>query len=189
MQMVEDTLIEHAHTKPLLPSQLIRYREVQVPDGRSPSSPVPLPSTQTHPSYALLMPVSTATTLKGPHPALLSSSSLMPSYVGNGLIRFNIRHFPQRNRIVTRWKMDVTGRKNKRTHCPLSPQRLNDEHRHAKQSTCAASLITLGKSSDVERKTRAARGPPGDFLCFTEGFSRLGSRPVSDTEQELERTT
>uniref|UniRef100_A0A8D3C1V6 Insulin-degrading enzyme n=1 Tax=Scophthalmus maximus TaxID=52904 RepID=A0A8D3C1V6_SCOMX len=33
MQMVEDTLIEHAHTKPLLPSQLIRYREVQVPDG------------------------------------------------------------------------------------------------------------------------------------------------------------
>ncbi|XP_006630449.2 insulin-degrading enzyme isoform X1 [Lepisosteus oculatus] len=32
MQMVEDTLIEHAHTKPLLPSQLIRYREVQVPD-------------------------------------------------------------------------------------------------------------------------------------------------------------
>lgn len=35
MQMVEDTLIEHAHTKPLLPSQLIRLREVQVPDGRS----------------------------------------------------------------------------------------------------------------------------------------------------------
>lgn len=35
MQMVEDTLIEHAHTKPLLPSQLIRYREVQIPDGRS----------------------------------------------------------------------------------------------------------------------------------------------------------
>lgn len=34
MQMLEDTLIEHAHTKPLLPSQLIRYREVQVPDGR-----------------------------------------------------------------------------------------------------------------------------------------------------------
>uniref|UniRef100_A0A674NK77 Insulin-degrading enzyme n=1 Tax=Takifugu rubripes TaxID=31033 RepID=A0A674NK77_TAKRU len=33
MQMVEDTLIEHAHTKPLLPSQLIRYREVQIPDG------------------------------------------------------------------------------------------------------------------------------------------------------------
>ncbi|XP_076025376.1 insulin-degrading enzyme isoform X2 [Genypterus blacodes] len=33
MQMVEDTLIQHAHTKPLLPSQLIRYREVQVPDG------------------------------------------------------------------------------------------------------------------------------------------------------------
>uniref|UniRef100_A0A8C7Z280 Insulin-degrading enzyme n=1 Tax=Oryzias sinensis TaxID=183150 RepID=A0A8C7Z280_9TELE len=33
MQMVEDTLTEHAHTKPLLPSQLIRYREVQVPDG------------------------------------------------------------------------------------------------------------------------------------------------------------
>uniref|UniRef100_A0AAV2JN19 RRM domain-containing protein n=1 Tax=Knipowitschia caucasica TaxID=637954 RepID=A0AAV2JN19_KNICA len=33
MQMVEDKLIEHAHTKPLLPSQLIRYREVQVPDG------------------------------------------------------------------------------------------------------------------------------------------------------------
>ncbi|XP_051778792.1 insulin-degrading enzyme isoform X2 [Erpetoichthys calabaricus] len=32
IQMVEDTLIEHAHTKPLLPSQLIRYREVQVPD-------------------------------------------------------------------------------------------------------------------------------------------------------------
>ncbi|XP_069812626.1 insulin-degrading enzyme isoform X2 [Dendropsophus ebraccatus] len=32
MQMVEDTLIEHAHTKPLLPSQLIRYREVQLPD-------------------------------------------------------------------------------------------------------------------------------------------------------------
>lgn len=34
MQMLEDTLIEHAHTKPLLPSQLIRYREVQVPDGK-----------------------------------------------------------------------------------------------------------------------------------------------------------
>ncbi|KAG7999924.1 Insulin-degrading enzyme [Nibea albiflora] len=33
MQMMEDKLIEHAHTKPLLPSQLIRYREVQVPDG------------------------------------------------------------------------------------------------------------------------------------------------------------
>ncbi|XP_028845325.1 insulin-degrading enzyme isoform X2 [Denticeps clupeoides] len=33
MQMVEDMLIEHAQTKPLLPSQLIRYREVQVPDG------------------------------------------------------------------------------------------------------------------------------------------------------------
>uniref|UniRef100_A0AAX7U6Y9 Insulin-degrading enzyme n=1 Tax=Astatotilapia calliptera TaxID=8154 RepID=A0AAX7U6Y9_ASTCA len=33
MQMVEDTLTEHAHTKPLLPSQLIRYRQVQVPDG------------------------------------------------------------------------------------------------------------------------------------------------------------
>ncbi|XP_063818112.1 insulin-degrading enzyme isoform X1 [Pseudophryne corroboree] len=32
MQMVEDTLIEHAHTKPLLPSQLVRYREVQLPD-------------------------------------------------------------------------------------------------------------------------------------------------------------
>lgn len=32
--MLEDTLIEHAHTKPLLPSQLIRYREVQVPDGK-----------------------------------------------------------------------------------------------------------------------------------------------------------
>lgn len=34
MQMVEDTLIEHAHTKPLLPSQLVRYREVQLPDGK-----------------------------------------------------------------------------------------------------------------------------------------------------------
>ncbi|XP_026967851.1 insulin-degrading enzyme isoform X7 [Sagmatias obliquidens] len=33
MQMVEDTLIEHAHTKPLLPSQLVRYREVQLPDS------------------------------------------------------------------------------------------------------------------------------------------------------------
>lgn len=33
MQMLEDTLIEHAHTKPLLPSQLTRYRELQVPDG------------------------------------------------------------------------------------------------------------------------------------------------------------
>ncbi|CAL8256778.1 unnamed protein product [Lota lota] len=33
MQLLEDSLIEHAHTKPLLPSQLIRYREVQVPDG------------------------------------------------------------------------------------------------------------------------------------------------------------
>ncbi|XP_023863299.1 insulin-degrading enzyme isoform X1 [Salvelinus sp. IW2-2015] len=33
MQMVEDTLMNQAHTKPLLPSQLIRYREVQVPDG------------------------------------------------------------------------------------------------------------------------------------------------------------
>ncbi|XP_068423658.1 insulin-degrading enzyme isoform X4 [Clinocottus analis] len=33
IQMLEDALIEHAHTKPLLPSQLIRYREVQVPDG------------------------------------------------------------------------------------------------------------------------------------------------------------
>ncbi|XP_052006839.1 insulin-degrading enzyme isoform X2 [Xyrauchen texanus] len=33
IQMLEDKLIEHAHTKPLLPSQLIRYREVQVPDG------------------------------------------------------------------------------------------------------------------------------------------------------------
>ncbi|XP_072280969.1 insulin-degrading enzyme [Pyxicephalus adspersus] len=32
MQMVEDKLIEHAHTKPLLPSQLVRYREVQLPD-------------------------------------------------------------------------------------------------------------------------------------------------------------
>ncbi|KAM3913652.1 insulin-degrading enzyme isoform 1-T1 [Leptodactylus fuscus] len=32
MQMVEDTLIQYAHTKPLLPSQLIRYREVQLPD-------------------------------------------------------------------------------------------------------------------------------------------------------------
>ena len=35
MQLLEDSLIEQAHTKPLLPSQLIRYREVQVPDGRS----------------------------------------------------------------------------------------------------------------------------------------------------------
>lgn len=34
MQMVEDTLIEHAHTKPLLPSQLVRYREVQLPDSK-----------------------------------------------------------------------------------------------------------------------------------------------------------
>ncbi|XP_056465442.1 insulin-degrading enzyme isoform X1 [Gadus chalcogrammus] len=33
MQLLEDSLIEQAHTKPLLPSQLIRYREVQVPDG------------------------------------------------------------------------------------------------------------------------------------------------------------
>lgn len=33
-QMVEDTLIEHAHTKPLLPSQLVRYREVQLPDSK-----------------------------------------------------------------------------------------------------------------------------------------------------------
>lgn len=32
--MVEDTLIEHAHTKPLLPSQLVRYREVQLPDSK-----------------------------------------------------------------------------------------------------------------------------------------------------------
>uniref|UniRef100_UPI00398E990D insulin-degrading enzyme isoform X2 n=1 Tax=Pristiophorus japonicus TaxID=55135 RepID=UPI00398E990D len=32
IQMVEDTLIQHAHTKPLLPSQLTRYREVQLPD-------------------------------------------------------------------------------------------------------------------------------------------------------------
>ncbi|XP_005991607.1 insulin-degrading enzyme isoform X2 [Latimeria chalumnae] len=32
VQMVEETLIEHAHTKPLLPSQLVRYREVQLPD-------------------------------------------------------------------------------------------------------------------------------------------------------------
>ncbi|XP_043912628.1 insulin-degrading enzyme isoform X1 [Protopterus annectens] len=32
VQMVEDTLIEHLHTKPLLPSQLVRYREVQLPD-------------------------------------------------------------------------------------------------------------------------------------------------------------
>ncbi|CAH2322379.1 insulin-degrading enzyme isoform X2 [Pelobates cultripes] len=32
MQTLEDTLIEHAHTKPLLPSQLVRYREVQLPD-------------------------------------------------------------------------------------------------------------------------------------------------------------
>uniref|UniRef100_A0A9L0K504 Insulin-degrading enzyme n=1 Tax=Equus asinus TaxID=9793 RepID=A0A9L0K504_EQUAS len=35
MQMVEDTLIEHAHTKPLLPSQLVRYREVQLPDNNT----------------------------------------------------------------------------------------------------------------------------------------------------------
>lgn len=49
MQMVEDTLIEHAHTKPLLPSQLIRYREVQVPDGRYHKAVHLLPSlTQTH---------------------------------------------------------------------------------------------------------------------------------------------
>ncbi|XP_053548914.1 insulin-degrading enzyme [Bombina bombina] len=33
MQVVEDTLTEHALTKPLLPSQLVRYREVQLPDG------------------------------------------------------------------------------------------------------------------------------------------------------------
>ncbi|XP_036067708.1 insulin-degrading enzyme isoform X2 [Oryzias melastigma] len=32
MQMVEDTLTEHAHTKPLLPHQLILYRAFQVPD-------------------------------------------------------------------------------------------------------------------------------------------------------------
>lgn len=42
MQMLEDALIEHAHTKPLLPSQLIRYREVQVPDGRYRARTVPL---------------------------------------------------------------------------------------------------------------------------------------------------
>ena len=39
MQLLEDSLIEQAHTKPLLPSQLIRYREVQVPDGRSNARP------------------------------------------------------------------------------------------------------------------------------------------------------
>lgn len=44
IQMLEDTLIEHAHTKPLLPSQLTRYREVQVPDGRSYTPPLPTPS-------------------------------------------------------------------------------------------------------------------------------------------------
>uniref|UniRef100_A0A3P9K517 Coenzyme PQQ synthesis protein F-like C-terminal lobe domain-containing protein n=1 Tax=Oryzias latipes TaxID=8090 RepID=A0A3P9K517_ORYLA len=32
MQMVEDTLTEHAHTKPLPPHQLILYREFQVPN-------------------------------------------------------------------------------------------------------------------------------------------------------------
>lgn len=54
MQMVEDTLMNQAHTKPLLPSQLIRYREVQVPDGRS-SAPVhhslhpPVPASRARP--------------------------------------------------------------------------------------------------------------------------------------------
>ncbi len=42
LQMLEDTLIEHAHTKPLLPSQLIRYREVQVPDGKCSASQTPV---------------------------------------------------------------------------------------------------------------------------------------------------
>lgn len=35
MQMVEDTLTEHAHTKPLPPHQLILYREFQVPNCES----------------------------------------------------------------------------------------------------------------------------------------------------------
>ncbi|XP_032806215.1 insulin-degrading enzyme [Petromyzon marinus] len=34
MAMVEDTLVRLAHSKPLLPSQLTRHREVQLPDGR-----------------------------------------------------------------------------------------------------------------------------------------------------------
>uniref|UniRef100_A0A3B3I270 Insulin-degrading enzyme n=1 Tax=Oryzias latipes TaxID=8090 RepID=A0A3B3I270_ORYLA len=33
VQMVEDTLTEHAHTKPLPPNQLVFFREVQMPDG------------------------------------------------------------------------------------------------------------------------------------------------------------
>lgn len=49
-------------------------------------------------------------------------------------------------------------------------------HTHTKQSTCVAFLITLGNSSDVGRQNRAAHGPPGDILCLTEGFSRLGSK-------------
>ena len=70
MQMLEDTLIEHAHTKPLLPSQLIRYREVQVPDGRS-------RATRRSPTHAIssvnrhlpVMTVSMGTVQNSPYPA------------------------------------------------------------------------------------------------------------------------
>lgn len=104
MQMVEDTLIEHAHTKPLLPSQLIRYREVQVPDGRSCTPHIPYTQHLSTHHHLPVTSVSTATMQRSPYPALLPSSSLTPCCVCKDLIRFNIPHFPQRNITSGNWR-------------------------------------------------------------------------------------
>ena len=70
MQMVEDTLMNQAHTKPLLPSQLIRYREVQVPDGRSSALSI-TPFTLL---YLPVMPVPMVTLLKVSYPTVWPTS-------------------------------------------------------------------------------------------------------------------
>lgn len=126
IQMLEDTLIEHAHTKPLLPSQLIRYREVQVPDGRTCTETRTHTHTCTHAlqlstlnHHLPVMAVSTVTMQESPFPALLPSSSVTLCCVCLDLIKIQ-HHLPLRNIIVTQWKWTSLGKIC--THLLLSSQ-------------------------------------------------------------------
>lgn len=69
-------------------------------------------------------------------------------------------------------------------HLPLSSKM--NVHTPSK-STCAAFLITLGKSSGVERKTRAPRGHLETSCVSPRDFPGLAPDCQSDTEQEHRR--
>lgn len=162
MQMVEDTLMNQAHTKPLLPSQLIRYREVQVPDGRS-SAPV-------HHSLHPPVPASRARPHGDPAEGFLPNSLAYirtcacvtpwcqwPTNVLGGkahLTRGNGHH----------WEIQYT-----LFFSPPYPF-THPTQDTAQQHTCATLfLMTLGNLS-MGKKKAGLSGPPGNILCPAEGF-------------------